>query len=416
MEKRALLKFSDRYRPLASFSQKLRFLIDIQIAIFDQFHSRLHSSLEAYLSITSSIARAVQGVSKEEVAQLEGIGGLERLCRIYGSAEYLEKKMRDWSDDVFFLELWDELQDRARRHQAGTNLAGPLSVADVAERTSSTVASLDESTPEAGGGGGGALFDETASAYRRLRIRTETIMQEALIHTIRDSLRPYTRINPWSALPPESDPDPVLTSSSPPPSSSPPSNLPIPPPLTLTLTPELDIPIHLISTSLSFLSLALAPAPLRRIARHLSLSIQNLLWDHLLMRYTFSAAGGHQFSTDLGSLCAVIDRAVGPPGLGELSMRKLREGGVLLCLEALSSSSSSSLSSSSQSTSSPLNANPNSNPSPSPDEETLRLDEVEKQIFASNESCRSVLARLGLESLTEGDARALVGRRVEIGG
>ncbi len=94
---------ADRYRPLSSFSQKLRFLIDIQIAIFDKFHSRLHSSLEAYLTLTSIIARTVQGVSMEDQAELQGLGGLERLCRVYGSAEYLEKKMRDWSDDVFFL-------------------------------------------------------------------------------------------------------------------------------------------------------------------------------------------------------------------------------------------------------------------------------------------------------------------------
>ena len=90
----------DRYRPLFSFSQRLRFLIDIQIAIFDKFHDRLQSGLEAYLTLTSSIARTMQGISKEDQANVEGMGGLERLCRVYGSAEYLEKKMRDWSDDV----------------------------------------------------------------------------------------------------------------------------------------------------------------------------------------------------------------------------------------------------------------------------------------------------------------------------
>ncbi|OCL09950.1 hypothetical protein AOQ84DRAFT_254038, partial [Glonium stellatum] len=109
---------TDRYRPLTSFSQKLRFLIDIQISIFDRFHERLHSGLEAYLSMTSSIGRTVQGISKEEQAKLQGLEGLERLCRIYGSADYLEKAMRDWSDDLFFLELWEELQDRARRHSS----------------------------------------------------------------------------------------------------------------------------------------------------------------------------------------------------------------------------------------------------------------------------------------------------------
>lgn len=40
------------------------------------------------------------GVSKEEQDKLLGIEGLESLCRTYGSADYLEKAMRDWSDDV----------------------------------------------------------------------------------------------------------------------------------------------------------------------------------------------------------------------------------------------------------------------------------------------------------------------------
>jgi hypothetical protein len=85
---------TERYQPLSSFSQKLRFLIDIQITIFDQFHERLHSALEAYLAMTSTIGRTVQGADGQ--ASVEGIAGLERLCRVFGSAEYLEKKMEDW--------------------------------------------------------------------------------------------------------------------------------------------------------------------------------------------------------------------------------------------------------------------------------------------------------------------------------
>jgi hypothetical protein len=91
---------TDRYRPLTSFSQKLTFLIDIQIAIFDKLHERLQSSLEAYLSMTTSLGRAMGGVTKEEQEKLLGIEGLERLCKTYGSADYLERAMRDWSDDV----------------------------------------------------------------------------------------------------------------------------------------------------------------------------------------------------------------------------------------------------------------------------------------------------------------------------
>ncbi len=395
----------DRYRPLTSFSQKLRFLIDIQIAIFDKFHSRLYSSLEAYLSITSSIARAVQGVSKEEIAQLEGVGGLERLCRVYGSAEYLEKKMRDWSDDVFFLELWDELQDRARRH-TGNQLAGPLSVADVAERTSSAVGSQEES---------GALFDETAGAYRRLRIRTESILQDALIHTIRDSLRPYSRINPWSVLSTE----PMTPSA-------------------LALTAELDSTIQQLSNSLPFLSSALAPAPLRRITRQVCLAMQNFLWDNVLMRSTFSAAGAAQFSYDVLALWEVIDRYVGE-GQGEMSMMKLKGALVLLGLKPGNADVNEESSTEGElgnaemvpdgtnrleergsiSEDQPGNTTATHHIPPAdgdPDAPMgLTLQDVERRIYQSNESGRAVLEELGLEILSEAEARNVLERRIDLG-
>ena len=92
--------FADRYRPLASFQQKLRFVIDIQIAIFDSLHGRLKDNLEAYLTRTSTLGRTMGTVSKEEQDKLLGLEGLEHLCKTYGSADYLGKAMRDWSDDV----------------------------------------------------------------------------------------------------------------------------------------------------------------------------------------------------------------------------------------------------------------------------------------------------------------------------
>ena len=85
---------------MTSFSQKLTFLIDIQIAIFDKLHERLSGNLEAYRTITTFTGRAMAGVTKEEQEKLLGVEGLERLCKTYGSADYLEKAMRDWSDDV----------------------------------------------------------------------------------------------------------------------------------------------------------------------------------------------------------------------------------------------------------------------------------------------------------------------------
>jgi hypothetical protein len=57
-----------------------------------------------------------------------------------------------------------------------------MSVASVAERTSSAVGSNDE---------GGGLFDETAGWYSRLRIRSEQIITDTLNSNVRVALRAY---------------------------------------------------------------------------------------------------------------------------------------------------------------------------------------------------------------------------------
>lgn len=319
----------------------------------------------------------MQGVSKEEQSQLQGLGGLERLCRVFGSAEYLEKKMRDWSDDVFFLELWDELQDRARRPSRRETIAGEMTVAHVAERTSSAVGSDEDA--------GGALFDETAGAYRRLRIRSETIMQDMLIQNLRDSLWPYSRINPWASL--SSGPEPTNAAS-------------------LTLTAELDAPVHQLSLYLAFLSNALAQAPLRRIARQVALAMQTYLWDRVLMRHSFSASGIAQFSYDLNALWEVMDRYLGG-GQGELGMRRLAEAAKLLNLPAVRSEG--------------LGPEQMETPASGRVEEGgiedghLALWEVERRIFRSNESARDVLEELGFEVITESEARNVLERRIELG-
>ena len=349
---------TDRYRPLTSFSQKVQFLIDIQIEIFDLFHTRLRDSLSAYQTLTSSIGRNIQGASRETQAELEGIGGLERLCRIYGSAEYLENKMRDWSDDVFFLELWDELRDRARRNTGEKSLAGAMSVEHIAQRTSNTVGSEEDT---------GALFDETAGAYRQLRMQTEDAIHNKLTANLRNALRPYGRINPWSSL------SSIDTVSS------------------LALTAELDAIIQLLDEYLQFLTKVLSQAPLRRIVRQAALALQTFLWENVLMRYTFSAPGVAQYTCDVEILWETIDRWVSE-GQGESGMQRLKEALILLNL--------------------PEDINDeNSN---SGDVFSMNLWEAEKRIFHSNEDAREALEELNLKLLSASDARKVLERRIEL--
>lgn len=78
-----------QYKQLRRFSHKMRFLINIQAEILDQYIGRLNDSLERYMSVTTTVGRTLHGVSKEERTKLEGIGGLESLCKVYGSADHI---------------------------------------------------------------------------------------------------------------------------------------------------------------------------------------------------------------------------------------------------------------------------------------------------------------------------------------
>jgi hypothetical protein len=93
-----LRSVTTQYERVRRFSHKLRFLIDIQLTILDEYHDQLRGTLEAYLSITSTVGRAF-GVTKEQLAALEGTGALETLCKVYGSADHIVNTLKDWSNE-----------------------------------------------------------------------------------------------------------------------------------------------------------------------------------------------------------------------------------------------------------------------------------------------------------------------------
>ena len=116
--------------------------------------------------------------------------------------------------------------------------------------------------------------------------------------------------------------------------------------------------------------------------------MQTFFWDNVMMRNTFSASGAAQLSRDLAVLWGVFDKYLGR-GQGAIGMKKLKEGVALLNL--------------------PVQSTEEAN------EGSVNLFEVENKVFESNESAREVLQNLGLEVITESDARHVLERRVELG-
>lgn len=158
-----LRSVTTQYNRLRHVRHKVRFLVDIQLDILDEFDSRLRGSLEAYQSMTSTLGRTLHGATKEELTAIEGIGGLESLCKVLGSADHIVATLKDWSNDEFFIELWEQIQTASAKRSSGVDYE------QVRDRT------LNAATDE-----DGALFDEIATAYGVRRKTAQDLLVFAL--------------------------------------------------------------------------------------------------------------------------------------------------------------------------------------------------------------------------------------------
>ncbi|KAK4179356.1 putative RAD50-interacting protein 1 [Triangularia setosa] len=300
-----LKSVTTQYERVKRFSHKLRFLIDIQLNILDEYHDHLRGTLEAYLSITSTVGRAF-GVTKEQIAALEGTGALETLCKVYGSADHVVNVLKDWSNEEFFITMWEQLQTRAKATEDQSNLAGGMSYDHVRDRTSAAVGKEDNDN--------GVLFDETIAAYSQRRKRAQEFLSEALAESHRKAFRAYLHRPQWSTISDEA--------------------------VDLAITAELDEPLRILKRDLDFLTRCLGIAPFRRVWREALERLNSTLWTDVLMSHKFTSSGAAQFARDLHAITSVIERYIpdGSSSLGSLSdavrllnlALELPEGGMTL--------------------------------------------------------------------------------------
>ena len=436
------------YRPLTDFSQRLEFFIKIQLDIFDAYHRRLSDALQAYNISTSAVARRIHGSTaqkRDSKEDLKGMSALESLMRVYGSAEFLESKMADWSDDVFFVDMYEELQDRVaskkkiHNPKSGSDtrnnikdtihspVASTFTVPQIAERTSSTLKNDDEDDNNLTHG---ALFDEITASYRSLRLRAEDFITSLLTSSLSDGLRAYTRINTWSSL------------------SSNPSSSTSPTSITDSLSdtsvpPQLDTFLQTLSSYLSYLSPILATAPLRRIGRQLALSIQDVIWNQVIDSRSFSESGAMQLKRDVLAIWGVMDRYLGF-GQGEQGMRRVGDGLRLLGLGSAGQENSArggDFHDDGDDDDDDLSAwdeggqagnhdrahgnGPTTTTTTDSDQKettpgVMTLETVASRLFHTDngnddESANDILRDLGIETLTIVEARGVIQRRVELG-
>ncbi|KAI0127835.1 TIP-1 family-domain-containing protein [Xylariales sp. AK1849] len=185
-----LKSVTTQYERVRRLPHKVRFLIDIQQEILDQYHARLLDSLEAYSTLTSTVARTLQGVSKEQLAALEGTGALETLCKVLGSSDHIVNTLKTWGNEPFFVSLWEHLQSRIRQVDDQTNVVGGMSYDHVKDRTSSNLNSA----------GNGTVFDETIKFYSKRKESAQAFIVSSLAESHQNAFRPYLSKAQWSIV------------------------------------------------------------------------------------------------------------------------------------------------------------------------------------------------------------------------
>jgi hypothetical protein len=88
------------------------------------------------------------------------------------------------------VELWDELQDRAKDTEPENKLAGGMSLNQVKQHTSRVLGTQME----------GSIFDIHIDLYDRFRNKTEAQIIEALQHSFPQSFKPYFLKPQWRTV------------------------------------------------------------------------------------------------------------------------------------------------------------------------------------------------------------------------
>ncbi|GJE85916.1 RINT-1 family protein [Phanerochaete sordida] len=237
---------TDRYSPLPQFIHRTRFLITVQLPLLESYHARISSSLDAFETLSSTLMRAVPGALGTDVGRLgdsrrltSGVEGVQRLCKALVSAKYVAAAMEAWGEDLFFLELWTEINHKAAlraRAEAAASLPDPKGAAE-------------EEAPE------GTIFEELVTQYGKLVTRAEDMIVHSVCNEVEAGLRQHFQSGGSAQNTPTSGTDADA----------------------IALPPTLLAPIALLSSQLTFLQGALPPstaaALYRRIAAHLATHI-----------------------------------------------------------------------------------------------------------------------------------------------
>ncbi|CAN6660518.1 hypothetical protein TRVA0_032S01134 [Trichomonascus vanleenenianus] len=278
---------TEHYCSLSSVNYRLRFLLKVQLDLLDKYYTRLHESIDAFDSMRSSLSRSIGGVSAEDQQLVSGIAGLERLCRIYGSVEYIITTLEIWGQSVFFLELWDDI---SKLSSSSKKLDNKTSLA--LKDSQATIPHNEEED--------GTLFDETIASYSKLKERVFLTVQSLLKKELQTAMHDYLRKSDWQ---PQS--------------------------ASTEVSSKLVRPIKTLSKELDFLRSFFTSVDYLRLSKSFGHDLQRYIWNYLVQSNVFTIAGGQQLKKDVAELWETLLLPL------DSSFRKLDAAAEVLSVEEL---------------------------------------------------------------------------------
>lgn len=259
MVKDLLESVTDHYRSLTSVAYRLKFLISIQTTILDLYHEQLHEQNLLLESRISLLSRALVGSADKQ--KTSGSEGIWRVCRIFGSANYMIETLQVWGEDVFFLELWRDITslNSSTRKEGGIDKD--------ASQTSANIPSNGEDE--------GTLFDDTIKGYITLKDRVYQTAKSFLEKRMQEGMKEYFKLNDWSKHVEYSDPTNI------PPSS------------------QLSLPIQRMDKYLGIMRQCLSAEDIFQVLKDFSRVLAGYFSRQVIMVNTFSPAGGQQLQNDI---------------------------------------------------------------------------------------------------------------------
>ncbi|KAF5356120.1 hypothetical protein D9756_004054 [Leucocoprinus leucothites] len=304
---------TDRYSPLPNASQRVHFLISIQLPILDSYLGRITSSLDAFETLSSAFVRAVPGalslgnkgegsVNVNTQNLTSGIGGIQRLCKALLSAAHVEFALESWAEDLFFLELWSDIHHTpALRSRVEAN---PL---------------LPQPGPEDLEVPNDTIFEVFINKYTALIIRAENMIVQQVCNEVETQLKAHFST---------SSPDPNLSEDP----STPEAPL---------ISQTLLAPLTLFSTHLAYLLSTLSQTSFTALYRRISANLaEHILHRQILFRGTFGVPEGRTILAECELFVETCNGALaGAGGLPggkarvEAPWGKLLQAGRLVALE-----------------------------------------------------------------------------------